>query len=177
MLNAILTPIGAAAMARITLLLNHVLSSEAVATERLKPHAGRTVHLVCTGLPFVLPTLPVMAFTVTAAGLLEWCGESLPVAPELKVSLDVSNPAQLAGQWLSGERPAMGIEGDSAFAADVSWLIENLRWDIEDDVAKIVGPTVAHQLAQMARWVTRGFGFAVSSLQGFAARRGGGAAS
>jgi ubiquinone biosynthesis accessory factor UbiJ len=175
MLNAFTTPLGAAAMARITLLLNHVLCREAVALDRLKPHAGSSVQLLWTGWPSFFPTPPEIAFTVTPAGMLEWCGNAALLAPELRVSVDASNPAALAGQWLAGERPRVGVEGDSAFAADVSWLIENLRWDIEDDLAHIVGAGPAHQLCKVTHWVTQGFGAAVRALQNVVSRRGGGA--
>jgi ubiquinone biosynthesis accessory factor UbiJ len=175
LLTPLVTPIGAAAMARLSLLLNHVIAAESVAVERLKPHAGRSVQLFCTGWPTLLPALPMLAFTITAAGLLEWAGAHPPAEPALRVSMDVSNPAQLLGQCLSGERPHVNIEGDAALATDVGWLIENLRWDIEDDLAQIMGPTVAHQLARLGRGVGRGFGSALRALQSLASRRGGGA--
>ena len=176
MLNALSSSLGAAAMERTTLLLNHVLAAEPVATGRLKPHAGRGIELSWTGWPALLPPPPRVAFAVTPAGLLEWRGgdEPLSAPPELRISIDASNPARLAAQWLAGERPRIGIEGDSAFAADVSWLIENLRWDIEDDLAQVVGAGPARQLARAGGLVARGFHAAVRSLQALAARGGGG---
>ena len=174
MLNAITSSLGSAAMERITLLLNHVIAAETVATERLKPHAGRHVQLVWTGWPSFLPPPPLVAFAVTPAGLLEWAGDEPPAAPELRVSLDASNPMRLASMWLAGERPSVNIEGDSAFAADVSWLIDNLRWDIEDDLARIVGQAPAHQIARVASAVSASFAFAARTLQGLAVRGGGG---
>lgn len=174
MLNAFTTSLGAAAMERVTLLLNHVLASETVAMARLKPHAGRSVQLLWTGWPSLLPKPPQVAFTVTPAGLLEWCGDAPPASPELRIALDASNPARLATQWLAGERPRIDIEGDSAFAADVGWLIDNLRWDIEDDLASVIGPGPARQLARGGALVAKGFTAAVQTLQGFAQGRSGG---
>jgi ubiquinone biosynthesis accessory factor UbiJ len=175
LLTPLVFPIGAAAMARLTLLLNHVIAAESVAVQRLKPHAGCSVQLFCTGWPALLPALPVLAFTITPAGLLQWCGDHPPTEPALRVTLDASNPAQLVGQCLSGERPHVNIEGDAALATDVGWLIDHLRWDIEDDLAPIIGPTLAHQLARVGRGVGRGFGTALRTVQGLASRRGGGA--
>lgn len=174
MLNAFTTSLGSAAMERITLLLNHVIAAESVATERLKPHAGRTVQLVWTGWPSLLPAPPVVAFTVTPAGLLEWAGAQPPATPELRVSLDASNPARLAGQWLAGERPSINIDGDSAFAGDVSWLIDNLRWDIEDDLARIIGQGPARQVSRAASLIASGFNFAVRTVQDLVVRGAGG---
>jgi ubiquinone biosynthesis accessory factor UbiJ len=170
MQNPLFSMLGSATMARVTLLLNHVLASEPVATERLKAHAGRSLLLQWTGWPGFLPTPPVVAFTVSPAGLLEWCGEAAPESPELRVLFDASNPMRLAAQWLSGERPSVNIEGDAAFATDVSWLMANLRWDIEDDLAQLLGPAVAHQLAQFGAVVARGFGAAVQALSSLASR-------
>jgi ubiquinone biosynthesis protein UbiJ len=54
-LHALVAP---ALATRLTLLLNHVLSAERVATERLVPHAGRTVALTLQGWPSLLPPPP-----------------------------------------------------------------------------------------------------------------------
>jgi ubiquinone biosynthesis protein UbiJ len=166
--------LGTAAMERITLLLNHVIGAEQVATARLKPHSGRTVQLLWTGWPGLLPQPPVAAFSITPAGLLEWRGgapaDAPPLQPDLKLTLDASNPLKLMGQWLSGERPAVGIEGDSALAADVSWLIDNLRWDIEDDIARVIGQGPAHELSRGAEAVAAGLREAVKAVQGLVAR-------
>lgn len=172
MLNAITSSLGSAAMERITLLLNHVIAAETIATDRLRPHAGRSIQLHWTGWPSLLPAPPVVAFAVTPAGLLEWAGDTPPAAPDLRVSLDASNPARLAAQWFAGERPSVNIEGDSAFATDVSWLIENLRWDIEDDLARVIGQGPAHQLSRAAGALSSGFTFAARRLQDLVARGG-----
>jgi ubiquinone biosynthesis protein UbiJ len=162
--------LGHAAMERITLLLNHVIAAEPVAAERLRPHSGRSIQLQWTGWPSLLPAPPLVAFAITPAGLLEWCGEQAPAQPDLRVTIDASNPLKLVGQWLAGERPSIGIEGDSALATDVSWLIDNLRWDIEDDVARIIGQAPAHELARAASVISTGLREAVRALQGLMTR-------
>jgi len=50
----------------------------------------------------------------------------------------------------------MDVHGDVALAAEVSWLAENLRWDIEDDLARVIGDAPAHQLAQVGRAIAQG---------------------
>ena len=165
MLNAFTSSLGAAAMARITLLLNHVIAAEPVATERLKPHAGHSLQLVWTGWPSFFPTPPVVAYTITPAGLFEWCGEQAPVQPDLRVNLDASNPLKLMAQWFGGERPAVVIEGDSALAADISWLIDNLRWDVEDDIARVIGQAPAHELSRAGAAFAAAFREAARRLQ------------
>ena len=36
-------------------------------------------------------------------------------------------------------------------AADVNWLVDHVRWDIEEDLARIVGDAPAHALGTVAR--------------------------
>lgn len=147
-LNALVAP---AAMERLTLLINHVLASEPAAMERLKPHAGRCIGLHLQGWPKLLPAPPALAFCITRAGLLEWSAQGVPSQPDLHVTLAADNPALLALRWLGGQPPAMDIQGDAAFASDVHWLAENLRWDIEADLERVFGPSVAHQLARAGK--------------------------
>lgn len=132
---------------RLVLLLNHVLSREPHAMARLRPYAGRALVLHLQGWPGLLPAAPDLLLGLTPAGLLE----RLEAAPDaaLRIELDATNPALLALGALTGERPKVTVQGDAALAGEINWLMENLRWDIEDDLAALLGPAVAHQLA---RW-------------------------
>jgi ubiquinone biosynthesis protein UbiJ len=44
--------------------------------------------------------------------------------------------------------PAVRIEGDAAFAADVSWLLANLRWDVAADLERFFGPMAAQGFSE-----------------------------
>jgi ubiquinone biosynthesis accessory factor UbiJ len=150
-LQSLLTP---AVMQRLTLLLNHVLSSEAVATAKLQPHSGRRVQLNVVDWPSSLPAWPTLVFAITPAGLLEWqpgaLGTTPGATPDLTVSIQANNPAQVLWQVLSGQRPRIDVAGDAALAGDISWLMDNLRWDIQDDIARWLGQGPAHQLGVWA---------------------------
>jgi len=148
MFEAFQALVAPAAMERLTLVLNHVIASEPAAVQRLVPHAGRCIGLHLEHWPGLLPPPPPLAFRITPAGLLEWCGAQAPADPDLYVAIDAANPALLALRWAAGEAPAMDIRGDAAFAADVHWLADNLRWDAEADLERVFGPAVAHQLAR-----------------------------
>lgn len=152
---------SAAVMERATLLINHILKSESVAVERLQAHIGRVIHLSFDGWPAWLPPLPSTAFRVTPAGLIEWCGDEVPAEPELLVSIDVSNPALAVVRAATGERPRVEVAGDAAFAADVNWLFDNLRWDLQDDLAQLVGPGPARELGRLGGFIAKGLGEAV----------------
>lgn len=148
MLHALHSLLAPAAMARVTLVLNHVLAAEPVATERLRAHAGRRVELQSQAWPALLPPLPRLAFAVTPAGLLDWDAEGSGDA-DLRVRFDASNPALLAARALTGEQPTVEIDGDAQLAADVDWLLQNLRWDVEADLERVLGPAAAHQVFRL----------------------------
>ena len=149
-LNALLAP---ALMDRLVLVVNHVLSAEPQAVQRLLPHRDRVLRLDLLQWPRLLPVPPPLAFKVTPAGLVEWCSE--PVDADLRVRLEAGNPAALAFKVLTGEMPALVIEGDAQLAADVDWLLKNLRWDVADDLDRLFGPTVAHEVHRLGSGLAR----------------------
>ena len=55
-------------MERVVLLLNHVISAEPQAMERLRAHAARTLRIELEGWPSLLPAPSPIAFRITAAG-------------------------------------------------------------------------------------------------------------
>jgi ubiquinone biosynthesis accessory factor UbiJ len=156
---------------RLLLLLNHVLSSEPVASARLQAHAGQFIDLNwdapgLSRLPSPLAAvLPIQGwsrgswrFLITPAGLLEWQAPVSPAAgpavaptgaepkPGLTLSLTLDDPLTLARRALRGERPDVKIEGDAALAETAAWLMKNLRWDVQDDVARWMGNTPAEMI-------------------------------
>ena len=46
---------------------------------------------------------------------------------------------------------AVDVSGDARLAAEVRWLVRHLRWDVEEDLSRLVGDVAAHRLAQGAR--------------------------
>ncbi len=166
-LQALLAP---ALCERLTLLLNHVLGSEAVATEKLRPHAGRTLSLALDRWPALLPPPPALAWRVTPAGLLEWCGADGVAAPDLALRVDAANPALLLAQAVAGTQPQVQIDGDAQFAGDVNWLMQNLRWDVEADLERLFGPLVAPQLYRVGAALAGGVRAAVRAATELADR-------
>lgn len=126
---------------RLVLLLNHVLMQETVAMERLALHQGRVVRFQWRQF-----TLHLLA---TRAGLLDVAAAGLPA--DLTLTVTEESPAVLAQTLLRGDKPGIRIEGDVQLAADVNWLIEHLRWDIEEDLSRLIGDAPAHALGQVGR--------------------------
>jgi ubiquinone biosynthesis accessory factor UbiJ len=158
-----------AVLERLTLLVNHVLSAEPIAVQRLCLHAGKRLHIELMDWPSLLPAPPAVVFQVTPAGLLEWPGDAEPAngdPAELQLRVGAANPAMLLVTLAVGERPDIAVQGEAQFAADVQWLADNLRWDLEADLARLLGPLPARQLARLGAALASGLRRYVSPAAG-----------
>lgn len=126
---------------RLVLLLNHVLMQEPQAMDRLRRQAGRIVEGRWRAFSLRLLATP--------AGLLDLASPG--AAPDLTLTVTDDSPFTVAQAVLRGEKPAVRIAGDVQFAAEVNWLVDHVRWDIEEDLARLVGDAPAHAAAQVAR--------------------------
>ncbi len=142
---------------RLVLLINHVVSREPIAAARLKPLAGRSLVVHIANWPKLLPAAPDLVLGVTPAGLFERLDAPLTGPGGLRIEIEGANPARLALGALNGTAPSVSVQGDAAFAGEMHWLLDNLRWDIEDDLAGMVGPLAARQLAEFGRTLRRSF--------------------
>ncbi|MDH4463601.1 hypothetical protein [Acidovorax sp.] len=128
------------AQQRIVLFLNHVLMQEAEAMERLVRQKGRTARVQWRAYS--------MALVVTPAGLLNLAPEG--ALPDLRLEVTETSPLSLAQTALRGDKPAIRIEGDVQLAAEINWLVDHVRWDVEEDLARVIGDAPAHTVAQVA---------------------------
>ncbi|MEY8875137.1 MAG: hypothetical protein AB9M60_01395 [Leptothrix sp. (in: b-proteobacteria)] len=156
MFQSLFEPLAREGLTRVTLALNHVLAAEPEAQRRLLTQVGGRVSVEWQRWPAFVPQPPRAAWRITPAGLLELDDASEPGAgAELVVSLDQPSLFQWALGGAVG-RPPMAVNGDVALAAEVSWLAEHLRWDIEDDLARVIGDVPARQLCQFGRAAIQG---------------------
>ena len=131
---------------RLVLLLNHVLMQEKAAQDRLLRQKGRVAHMRWG--------LFAIDLVVTPAGLVD---RAQPFSkPDLVISVAAESPAVIVESALSGKAPPVKIEGDVQLAAEIGWLAENLRWDMEEDLSRLIGDAPAHALAGMAGRITAG---------------------
>lgn len=128
------------------LLINHVLMQEPEALQRLARQKGRTVLLRWREFTFRVQ--------ITPAGLFELAAPQ--ATPDLQLEVPESSPWRLAQAVAQGEKPAMRIEGDVQLAAEINWLADNVRWDMEEDLARVLGDAPAHRVAQAARTAVAG---------------------
>ena len=126
---------------RLVLFLNHVLMQEKPAQDRLLRQKGRVVHMRW-GL-FAIDLI------VTPAGLADRAPAS--AKPDLVLSVAAGSPLAVVQSVLAGKPPAVKIEGDVQLAAEIGWLAENLRWDAEEDLSRLIGDAPAHALADVGR--------------------------
>jgi ubiquinone biosynthesis protein UbiJ len=57
---------------------------------------------------------------------------------------------------MAGKPPPVKIEGDVQLAAELGWLAENLRWDAEEDLSRLIGDAPAHAVADVGRKLFEG---------------------
>lgn len=124
--------------------INHLLARESWARERLSPHAGHTAQLTVTPITLHLQ--------VTEDGYVRALDEA-PMQSPSNVRIEV--PLTALGDFATGGQAAVmkhvKIEGDAEFANTISYLAQHLRWEIAEDLSRLIGDTAAHRLTETAR--------------------------
>jgi ubiquinone biosynthesis accessory factor UbiJ len=121
--------------------INHLLAREAWARERLAPFAGK--HLAVS-----LEPLARIALTIGADGL-------VAAAPaDAAFDLSATLPAAALPKFV-GQRDALladlHVSGNAELATAVTYVAQHLRWDAEDDLARMIGDIPTHRVAGAAR--------------------------
>ncbi len=120
--------------------INKLTAAAPLARERLGKFAGRTAAFRVG--PFDA------AFTVQTTG------EVLPAAGAAAKDLEVRlSPFLLPRLAAKDEGAFRDVEmtGDADFAAEIAFLAKNLRWDVEEDLSKVVGDAAAHRAVGTAK--------------------------
>jgi ubiquinone biosynthesis protein UbiJ len=130
---------------RIVLLLNHVLMQEPEAQARLARQAQRIAEARWRGF--------TMRLVATPAGLLDLAPGG--GQPDLTLTLTEESPWGLAQAALRGDNPPVRIEGDVQFATEINWLVDNVRWDLEEDLSRLVGDAPAHAMGAAVRRIVQ----------------------
>ena len=108
--------------------------------ERLARQKDSVVRMQWRDLTFMV--------VVTPAGLLDVAAADAQT--DLSLVITEESPFAIAQSLMAGNKPAVRIEGDVQLAADVSWLIDHVRWDLEEDLARLMGDAPAHGIMQAA---------------------------
>ncbi|TEA78301.1 ubiquinone biosynthesis accessory factor UbiJ [Allopusillimonas ginsengisoli] len=130
--------------------LNALLRREDWARERLGRHAGKSIRFLAG--PFNVN------LAIQAEGLF---GASDPaIVPDVTLTLPADRVSSLP-RILRSRDPAnladiLHVEGDAGLAHVVSDLARDLRWDPEDDLARVVGDVAASRLMDGGRQAVAG---------------------
>lgn len=119
---------------------NHLLAQAGWARQRLLPHAGRCARLE-------LPPLTTIDFSISADGhLADLAGVETPDVvlrlPLGDLSLD---------QGLAAAMRKVRIEGNAELADALGFVFRHLRWDVEEDLSRLIGDIAAHRLIETGR--------------------------
>ena len=115
---------------------NHLLRQQSFAQQRLQRHAGKTLQLNLPPLSFML--------TVNTDGQVEVAADGSIADATLGVS-PLSMLHVLAGSPMPSE--LVHTAGDSTMAVDFGNVLQNLRWDAEEDLSKVFGDVLGHRIA------------------------------
>ncbi|WP_397473935.1 SCP2 domain-containing protein [Pusillimonas sp.] len=131
-------------------LLNSLLRREDWAKERLERHAGKSVRFVAA--PWQI------SLSIRADGLVEASDQA--IVPDVTLTLPGDKLAQVPAILRRGDTDEitalLHIQGDAGLAQVVSELARGLRWDAEDDLARVVGDVAAVRLMGVARGLAKG---------------------
>ncbi|HEX9684707.1 MAG TPA: SCP2 sterol-binding domain-containing protein [Burkholderiales bacterium] len=141
--SPILKP-AAAVNAAAASFINHLLRSASWARDALARHAGKTARFD------VFPL--VVAFTVLQNG--EVAAAAAGAVPAATVKLSPGLMLRLAARDESAWRE-IDITGDIDFATAIHQVVRNLRWDVEEDLARVVGDIAAHRMVESGRTLQR----------------------
>ena len=122
--------------------LNHLLRGESWARERLAVFAGKTVRLQLGGDRDVVATIGETGLLGTGAD------------PGGLAGVTVTLPADAPARWLVDRASlfsSASISGSADLAEALSFVVRNLRWDIEHDLSQVVGDILARRGVQLGR--------------------------
>jgi ubiquinone biosynthesis protein UbiJ len=132
--------------------VNHLLRGAGWARDELRSHAGRTARI--EAFPFSL------SLTVLDNG------EVALAAADAEPSVTARLTPGLALRLAAADETAwkeVDISGDTEFASTLHRLARHLRWDIEEDLSRVVGDIAAHRMAESGRVFRRWSGQALEN--------------
>jgi len=131
--------------------VNHVLDQAGWARKLLQPYAGRSIRIAMQ--PFSL------SFAIDSAG----CLQASTASADLDIVLPAAAPL-LAMQGSEAVMKAAQISGPADLANTLNFVLRHLRWDIEEDLSKVIGDIAAHRVVSAFEAFTRWQGQAGRNL-------------
>ena len=139
--------------------INHVLMAEPWAMAELSKHAGKVIVL----------SLPIgnLCFELTPSGLLNSVSKIEKPSLELAISAEALS-SLLGGSGNVREQAikAVKITGDADLAQLLGRLAGQVRWEYEEDLAKLIGDAPAHFAVRQGKKLVSAGRSATSDLLG-----------
>ncbi|MEO0047287.1 MAG: hypothetical protein RLZZ410_246 [Pseudomonadota bacterium] len=128
--------------------LNYLLAQESWASDLLRKHIGKKIKLV-------LPMTQV-SLVIDGGGKFSLASEEV-IEPNVTLTIgsDVLNAYVAGGKDLAAQH--VKVSGDVDLAQAMSKLAGQLRWEVEEDLSKLVGDAMAHRIVESAK-KTRQYG-------------------
>lgn len=123
--------------------VNHVLKSAPWALQRLAPHAGKIIAVRAGPI--------ALRFCIDPSGELRVAAPS--AEPDVTIEMSVSLLLRAAIDHAAALNEAV-ITGDTSLAQTLAYIAQNLQWDYEEDLSKVVGDIAAHRVGSAARNVS-----------------------
>lgn len=125
--------------------LNHLLRGESWARRRLQPFAGKTAR-------FRLPPLINLALTVQASGEASAAASGAPDDAVLTLAPSLLPRVLVHDEDVYRE---IRVSGDNVFAEEIIDIGKNLRWDVEQDLSRVLGDILAYRVVKAGGSLTR----------------------
>ena len=116
--------------------INHLLARNSWARERLSPFAGKAARIECP--PFTINLVLRPDGHVDPASQMP-ADVTIRFTPGLAVRLAARDEAA----WKE-----VAVSGDTDLAEALNYVGRNLRWDAEEDLARVFGDIAAHRMVQ-----------------------------
>lgn len=121
--------------------LNHLLGGAAWARERLVVHPGKIVRLHAEPVDILIAIAPEGWVGAAPAG----------AAPDITLSVPLGETVHFLAGDASRAMNAVRVEGSAELADAFGFVLRNLRWDVEEDLSRVLGDIAARRLVLSAR--------------------------
>lgn len=118
--------------------INHVLARQPALRDKLRTHAGKAA--------FIDIGVARLDLAIAADGLLQLAA----VEPNVTITIQPANLPRMLGD-MDRAFSYVTISGDADFARVISELANELRWELEEELAPWVGDIAAVRIANAAR--------------------------
>lgn len=119
---------------------NHLLRGSPWALEKLISHAGKSIAVRVGPIALKYQIGPTGELTTA----------SNEVSPDVTIEMNPTLLMLAAGEGRSALNNAK-ISGDTALAQALAYVAQNINWDFEEDLSKVVGDIAAHRISSTFR--------------------------